>query len=355
MPDSIRFIHTADLHLGSPLKAVGEISERLQKSLMESSYTAIRRIVDAALEYDVDFVLMCGDIYDSEARSVKGNRFLADQMERLADNNIPVFIIYGNHDPIGKSMDYFSLPNNVRVLESETVGIFEITDKSGKPRARVLGQSYGTPSESRKIHLRYKPPVDGLINIAMLHTGLEPASNAYVPCSPAELKNQPGIHYWALGHIHAPTMISDSIPIIAYPGIPQGRDVGETGIKGCFLVEAASPDMIELQFIPVSPVIWLFQKISIDSYRSLNNLDNLVDLLVEQGQKIISSAPEAPPGFPINNNDFKPEGYLVRWEINGRGSIHDNLISGNETEIIETLPELLNQRLAFEKPYLWTE
>lgn len=102
MLDSIRFIHTGDLHLGSPLKAVGEISERLKKSLIESSYTAIKNIVDAALEHNVDFVLMCGDIYDNEARSVKGNRFLTGQMKRLDDKNIPVFIIYGNHDPIGK-------------------------------------------------------------------------------------------------------------------------------------------------------------------------------------------------------------------------------------------------------------
>ena len=80
MLDSIRFIHTGDLHLGSPLKAVGEISERLKKSLIESSYTAIKNIVDAALEHNVDFVLMCGDIYDNEARSVKGNRFLTRQM-----------------------------------------------------------------------------------------------------------------------------------------------------------------------------------------------------------------------------------------------------------------------------------
>ena len=121
MQESIRFIHTGDLHLGSPLKTVGKVSDVLQKSLRESTYKAIENIVDAALNYDVDFVLMCGDIYDNESRSVKGNLFLNTQMKRLASKGIPVFIIYGNHDSIGRSMDFFKLPGNVKVLGAEAV------------------------------------------------------------------------------------------------------------------------------------------------------------------------------------------------------------------------------------------
>ncbi len=355
MLDSIRFIHTGDLHLGSPLKAVGEISERLKKSLIESSYTAIKNIVDAALEHDVDFVLMCGDIYDNEARSVKGNRFLTEQMTRLDDKNIPVFIIYGNHDPIGRNIDFFDFPDNVKVLGAEAVEMCEITGKSGSMQARILGQSYGAPSESRKIHLNYKPPVDNFINIAMLHTGLDPGSNAYVPCSLEELKNQPEIHYWALGHIHLPEIINAGNPVIAYPGIPQGRDVGETGLKGCFLVQAESSDLVEFEFIPTSPVIWLVHKLSIDSHTSLSNISDLADLLIEEGRKIVDAALDAPPGCPIIDNDFKPDGYVVRWEISGRSPIHDDLISGREPEVAEELEEMLNQHLSSMNPYLWTE
>ncbi|MCK9267331.1 MAG: DNA repair exonuclease [Alkaliphilus sp.] len=355
MLDGVRFIHTGDLHLGSPLKAVGEISERLKKSLIESSYTAIKNIVDAALNHNVDFILMCGDIYDNEARSVKGNRFLTDQMKLLNDKNIPVFIIYGNHDPIGKSIDFFDFPDNVKILGAETVEMCEITAKSGKIRARILGQSYGAPSESRKIHLNYRPPEDNFINIAMLHTGLDPGSNAYVPCSLEELKNQSGIHYWALGHIHSPEIINDNNPVIAYPGIPQGRDVGETGLKGCFLVQAESPDLIELEFIPTSPVIWLVHRLSIDSYTSLNNISDLADLLIEEGRRIIDTALEVPSSCPIIDNNFKPEGYVIRWEICGKGSIHDDLISGRESDVAEELEKMLNQHLSSMNPYLWTE
>ena len=352
---SIRFIHTGDLHLGSPLKAVGKVSEELQQSLLESTYRAIRKIVDNALEYQVDFVLISGDIYDNEARSVRGNRFFAVQMERLAQENIPVFVIYGNHDPIGKSIDYFRLPENVKILGAAEVEMCTLKDPSGRGRVRIIGQSYAAPSETRKIHLNYQPPADDLINIALLHTGLNPSANAYVPCSPKELKRQAGIHYWALGHIHSPTIIDDGHPVIAYCGIPQGRDVGETGIRGCLLVEISASTAAQVNFIPTSAIIWLTPKITLDPGQALNNLDDLTDLLLKEGQKIIATPPPIPPGFFCPHSDYEPEGYVVRWEVRGRNPIHDNLISGNEAEIATELAEILNQHLTTTRPYLWTE
>ncbi len=351
----IRFIHTADFHLGSPLKAVGAISETLQNSLRESAYSAIRNIVDTAIKHEVDFVVICGDIYDHEARSVKGNLFFAEQMKRLAGKGIPVFMIYGNHDPIGRGTDFFKLPDNVRVLGTDQVELIEVFDRPGRAAVRVIGQSYATAAESRKIHLHYRPPADGLINIALLHTGLNPGARAYVPCSPDELKGQGSIHYWALGHLHAPALIRSSNPVIAYPGTPQGRDVGESGLRGCLLVEMASPDPARMQFIPTSPVIWTVRKLSLDSDRPPQDLDDLLDSMAREGQKMISLPPEFPAGFSAPDRDFRPEGYVVRWEIGGRGQIHDQLIAGREIEVAETLAAALNERLAPLKPFLWTE
>ena len=351
----VRFIHTGDLHLGSPLKTVGAISPELRESLHESIFTAFRNIVDAALRYNVDFVLISGDIYDNESRSVRGNRFFSEEMARLDQVSIPVFIIYGNHDPIGQTAEFFRLPANVQVLGANSVETREITDELGRPKARVLGQSYATPREPRKIYLNYKTPKDGLLGIGMLHTGLSAGANAYVPCSPADLKDQTGIHYWALGHIHSPTLVSDSSPLIAYPGIPQGRDVKETGLKGCLLVELEAPNSASIQFIPTSPIIWLNYELSVPPSETLATLDDLADFIAEQGQKILRKPPENPLNCPMANDDFQPDGYVVRWEITGRNPIHDTLLSGRESEVTEDLKEMLNARLTSEKPFLWTE
>lgn len=351
----IRFIHTADLHLGSPLKTTGEISKGLQKSLKESTYRAVERIVDAAIEFDVDFVLVCGDIYDNEARSVKGSLFFTEELRRLEQKEIPVFIIYGNHDPAEKGADFFKLPQNVKVFSAENAEMHPAGAKSGKAQARIVGQSYRGPREPRKMHLNYSPPFDERINIAMLHTGLSSSSNAYVPCSAEELKGRENVHYWALGHIHAPTIISSQNPAIAYPGIPQGRDVGETGLKGCFLVEMGSPGAVSIKFIPTSPVVWHSCRLTLDDSLPLKSLDDLEELITEQGEELIDSPLEIPHDLPTVDNGFEPEGHVVRWEIGGRSPIYEELVSGREQEIADILKNNLNRRLAAATPYLWTE
>lgn len=351
----IRFIHTGDLHLGSPLRAVGKISEELRQSILASTQKALIRMVDCALEEDVDFVVMAGDIYDNEARSVKDNRLFAQEMKRLEGENIPVFIIYGNHDPIGKGADYFRLPANVKILGAKELEMHLVRDGSGRARARLIGQSYATPSETRRIHLNYQPPADDLLNIALLHTGLNPGANTYVPCSPEELKELTAIDYWALGHIHSPTIINDSHPVIAYCGIPQGRDVGESGVKGCLLVDLTASGAAEVRFVPTSPIIWLTPSLLLKPDQPLHNMDDLIDMLLLAGQEIIASRPEMPLHCPAGPWDYEPEGYVVRWEIGGRNDIHASLIRGNEGEIAAELAEILNQHLTGLRPYLWTE
>ncbi|MFW6237785.1 MAG: metallophosphoesterase family protein, partial [Halanaerobiales bacterium] len=75
MNKEIQFIHTADLHLGSPLNCGGEPPSRLSSLFNEGGYLAFEALVDRALEFDVDFVLIAGDVYDREARSVRAARF----------------------------------------------------------------------------------------------------------------------------------------------------------------------------------------------------------------------------------------------------------------------------------------
>jgi len=71
-----------------------------------------------------------------------------------------------------------------------------------------------------------------------MHTSLtgENGHDNYAPCSLHELTEH-GFNYWALGHIHQRRVYSDSFPCIVMPGIPQGRDIGEEGLKSVTIVE----------------------------------------------------------------------------------------------------------------------
>lgn len=75
---AVRFVHAADLHLGSPLETRDVESEQLQRYLRDATYTAFERIVDLTIEEAVDFILVAGDLYDQKNRSVRANEFLGE-------------------------------------------------------------------------------------------------------------------------------------------------------------------------------------------------------------------------------------------------------------------------------------
>lgn len=78
------FLHAADLHLDSPLRGLdareGAPAERIRKA----SRIALERMVDAALERGVDFVLLAGDIYDTRP-AFETYLFFHGQMARLSE------------------------------------------------------------------------------------------------------------------------------------------------------------------------------------------------------------------------------------------------------------------------------
>jgi exonuclease SbcD len=93
-----RFIHAADLHLDAPLKSLALKDEELSELVGNATRRALERIVDLCLEEKVDALLIAGDLYDGDMRSMKTAAFLVSEMERLQAADINVFMIRGNHD-----------------------------------------------------------------------------------------------------------------------------------------------------------------------------------------------------------------------------------------------------------------
>jgi len=355
MSKKIHFIHAADLHLGSFLHTSSDLPSGIREPVREATAVAFSRICDAAVACRADFLLLAGDVYDREARSIRAARFLAEKCRELEKENIPVFIIAGNHDPLREQRELFDLPGNVRVFSPEKAECLEIKDRQGKPAARVLGQSYRGRFESRRMHDSFTVPDKGLCNIALLHTQLEPGDKNYLPCSLAELTARDDIHYWALGHIHRCRLLHHGQPAVAYPGIPQGRDFGEEGPGGCLLVEKAPEDPPVISYIPVSPVIWQRVEVSIAN-PPVKNLTELENRLLATAGEITKSLPALPEGLQpaAGAPAFKPTGYILQWVITGRGELHD-LLAEQEEEAATTLTEILRRRLEGSEPFLWTD
>jgi len=340
-----RFVHAADIHLGSMLHINGADSPILKKYSSEGTYMAFERLCTYAVDYNAGFILISGDLYDRESRSVRANRFFFNACQNLDEKGIKVFIIAGNHDPIREHQEMFQLPDNVYIFGSERPEVIYFKDGQ-ETLAAIVGQSYRSKWEASPLHRKYPLPERGVFNIGMLHTQMVSNDKKYLPCTVSELLDNPFIDYWALGHIHQADVLRAQRPVMAYPGIPQGRDFGEEGQGGCWLVEVDGRDISQMQYLVTSPLIYKSVSIDIgcDGLIEAEGLNQLEDYIINFAQNMAFEAP----------SPYRPEGYVIRWNIIGAGKLHYYL-SGDRQSYEQELTYALRAALSDLAPFIWTD
>ncbi|EKZ4886985.1 exonuclease SbcCD subunit D [Listeria monocytogenes] len=278
----IQFLHMADLHLDSPFIGLSTLPQPLFSAIQESTFQSLERITTVAIKEAVDFVLIAGDIYDSEDQSVRAQARFAKEMKRLEAANIPVFMIHGNHDFIEKHKEKLALPSNVHVF-SEQVEVM-----SHKTATGVSVNIYGFSYNERHIRSsrvgEYKIQGDADFHIALLH-GSEVSSSeehdVYAPFRVQEISRK-GFDYWALGHIHKRQLLAES-PSIYYPGNIQGRNRKESGEKGASII-TLSEASTTIDFIGTSPIIWEEAVITLPENSEINAFYRETTKLLESYQ-----------------------------------------------------------------------
>lgn len=227
--------------------------ERL-KILRESTFTAFAKLIDYALESKPDFVLIVGDIYDGEDRSLRAQMRFREGMEKLHVASIPAYILHGNHDHLGGRWTRFESPPNVHVFGGnvETVE-FAVNGTE----VRISGFSYNERHVREAVieHYPIAEKREGAFHIGMLHGSLtgDETHAVYAPFTKNELLAK-RYDYWALGHIHLRQNLHHE-PSIVYPGNLQGRHRNEQGVKGFYEVEL-SKSGTNFEFIPTSSIVF---------------------------------------------------------------------------------------------------
>ncbi|PTM60080.1 metallophosphoesterase family protein [Phreatobacter oligotrophus] len=254
-----RFVHTADLHLDSPLKSLAFRNVELADLVGSASRIALQRIVDLCLEERVDALIIAGDLYDGDQTSMKTARFLATQMARLDDAGVKVFKVRGNHDAASRITAELVLPPCVTVFGGR--GDYVELGSAVCPVA-IHGVSFAKPQAPDSLLPKFKAPREGLTNIGILHTSLAGAAghDTYAPCSLADLERS-GFRYWALGHIHVRSEYIGNAHVVM-PGIPQGRDINEAGRKTVSLVTVGDDGAITVEERAVGTAE--FQRVTVD-------------------------------------------------------------------------------------------
>src|SRR5699024_11348764 len=85
MTQGISFLHAADLHLDSPFTGLAQVPELLFNDIRKSTFVALDNLIQAAIDKNVDFVLITGDLFDNEKQSLKAQIRLRDAFLKLEE------------------------------------------------------------------------------------------------------------------------------------------------------------------------------------------------------------------------------------------------------------------------------
>lgn len=112
----MKFIHTADLHLGKNVNGF---------SMTEDQAFILKQMTSVIRESCVDAVMIAGDVYDRSVPSEDAVLLFEEFLESLSSLNVQVFIISGNHDSavriafgsrlMKKSGIHFAPPFNAKI------------------------------------------------------------------------------------------------------------------------------------------------------------------------------------------------------------------------------------------------
>ena len=287
---SFSFIHVSDLHLDSPFSALSEDNPVLAASMRSATFEAFEKVVQLCLDKRVDFLLVGGDVYDGADRSLRAQIRFRDGLKRLHDTGIHSFIVHGNHDPLDKWSNSLEWPSSVHLF-NDRIETLE-AKRNDSLLAHIQGISYPVRDERRNLSLFFKRTAP-TFHIGLLHAnvGSDTGHEPYAPCSLNDLL-KPEMDYWALGHVHTRKLLSHDLPIILYPGNTQGRNIRETGEKGCYLVRVSEDKEIETEFHAVDIIRWVTYEIPISGILTDQSLIDALERAcreISQGQSGRSS------------------------------------------------------------------
>jgi exonuclease SbcD len=246
----MRFLHTADWHIGKTLFGRSRLDEQEQ---------VIAEILDIARRERVDCVLLAGDVFESFAPTGDAERVVCDALAEFAGAGIATVVVGGNHDhprrlaalrKLGNPLKIFIRPDPAAPADGGVISfqkggeIAQIAVLPWVPEFKIVDicqmmnpedtwyEAYSDNVAAMCRHLSAGFS-EKTINILVGHlfaygaetSGSERAVHITQPYAvkPAQL---PQAQYIALGHIHKPQEIGSSSRCF-YSGSPLQLDFGE--------------------------------------------------------------------------------------------------------------------------------
>jgi len=268
----VRFIQTSDWQIGMKGEGLGEAGPIVRETRIES----IHNVLKAAQEHKVDFVLLCGDIFEHNMINQEDIKKVVTIFNQYPD--IPLYLLPGNHDILGVDCIYnreiFQRINHLKTLC--TGDSVQINDTILHPCPIV--SKFTTQDLTGTIPVVRE--VDG-IHIGVAHGSLVGKSPVPVwedidlPIDPSCVEKT-GIDYLALGHWHSHRTYEDSTGIarIAYSGTHEQTTHGEDNAGQCLLVQIDKKgDAPKIEPIKTGQLTWVSSEFEMRDFSSLKELE----------------------------------------------------------------------------------
>ena len=218
------FAHISDCHLGF------QEQEKLQKIEQEIFEDAL----DLCLKKNVNFILISGDLFHNNLPDMRVTRYAFRKFKELYKKNIPVYVVYGNHDYSPVSNSIVDLLTDVEYLKKTTTTIVKDLDEdkiyldfiedpaSGAKIAGLSGRTSGLEKKYYEILDRQSLENEDGFKIFLFHGGIDELRSKATP----EMDSMPlsllpkNFDYYAGGHVHTSSIEDgyDGYGTIAYPG-----------------------------------------------------------------------------------------------------------------------------------------
>lgn len=262
--NSIKIVHTADLHLTNP----DNITVNIRRQLAIDALQVFYKIIDFCIDFKPDLLLIAGDLFSIPNESYSFSKQIFEKFLEIPDTK--VMISPGNHDYLITSSPYFTdeLPDNVYIFSDNMKITLE------KINTNIFGAGFITRYIKESI---FKPTDESeLINLCIMHGDVTNSQTEYNPISGNALEKS-NFDYVALGHIHSYSGIHKiGKTSYAYPGTPQGQGFDEIDEKG-IIYGTISKDFTDLKFKSMCKRI--FSEFSFDITESTSASETYMSIL----------------------------------------------------------------------------
>jgi len=275
----VRFLHTADWHVGKPLRG---------RSRTDEYAKALEQVAQIAKDQKVDAVLMAGDVFDSPAPPPEAEKLVYDFLARLVPEKIACVLIAGNHDHPRKLGALATLLEGLKIHVRPEVrppdqgGVVTLTSRDGKEEARVAVLPFVAERKvvdactvmdaehkwyeaySKRIEQILAALTKGLpassINVVLAHLLVDGARvgtgerelhlGQIYGVNPQQLPA--GVQYIGLGHLHRPQEVLAPAKT-RYPGSLIELDFGEQEQDKSVVVLDAQPQKApSIELVPIT-------------------------------------------------------------------------------------------------------